>query len=261
MVIRRQAISLRRSDFHLDAAQILSAAEPRDKRQRQTILKQLQSGCDVQRHKRSIWIPFLDGVLLCRALGLAGDVQQLLSLAPAELSVPVDKSNYILEHLQRSRGLRRQQTQEAIPNKLEWQPCEFSFLDVGGRNIAYHLVERYINATKLGQLYDISRGSIRQFFLNHPHITKKVRFGKPQRLAGTYISHEDAYTLCAHFSVSDHPVQWIELATAAAPLDNDANISNCVADEEDKVGSYFTEPSYENGSFLAPMTPSEIDSM
>jgi hypothetical protein len=152
-----------------------------------------------------------------------------------------------------------------VPSGLEQHGLVlFAFLSVGDKKIAYKPTERYINAAHLSKLYGMAQSRLFQLFSKRPQIHKRVRRGNPHHLQGTYISYENARTLCAHFSVSSDPVErLIDPAAVAAPAGHDAdnaNIADKVVEEGDEItNAYITEPCYENGSYLAPAGTSHLE--
>ena len=85
MVVRRHAVSMRTSDFHLNASQILAAARTL-KAERANWLRRLkQRGVgnkDTEQGRSDYWVPFPDGVFLCQVVGLKSDLEPLLSYPP-----------------------------------------------------------------------------------------------------------------------------------------------------------------------------------
>lgn len=97
MVIRRQAVSMRISDFQLNASEILTAANlhraMRDKLRRKFVERGIAS--QATNGRRKLWVPFPDGVFLCQAVGLEDDLKPLLSYS--SLTLPPRSENYLLD--------------------------------------------------------------------------------------------------------------------------------------------------------------------
>ena len=149
MVIRRQAVSMRSSDYRLNASQILTAARlPKNKRDHWL--------CSLKRHgvteirDRSHWIPFPDGVYLCQAAGLENDLQPLLEYP--RLAFPDPKDNYFLQT-----RIRPVKTTSCERPSDEEPRNGFARLKYGDCVIAYQPSQRTINATHLLQAQHIHR--------------------------------------------------------------------------------------------------------
>lgn len=98
MVVRRHVVSMRTSDFHLNASQILRAARTQ-KADRDKWLGKLKrrgvGSSGAEQGSSDFWVPFADGGFLCQAVGLEGDLEPLLSYPPL-LSPPNRLQNYLL---------------------------------------------------------------------------------------------------------------------------------------------------------------------
>ncbi|KAL8326749.1 hypothetical protein RB601_003651 [Gaeumannomyces tritici] len=89
VVIKRQRVSIRTSDYYFNASEILAAAgESRSSRDR--ILYQIRGIAKKDRSR--VWVPFSIGVQLCRRLGLDADIQGLLKFGPP--AFPKKGGNY-----------------------------------------------------------------------------------------------------------------------------------------------------------------------
>jgi hypothetical protein len=194
---------MRTSDYRLNASQICSAAGL-DKAERDSVLRRLKSRCKVEKEKRSIWVPFTDGVLLCRALGLADDMEQLLSRAPAAVAVPKDQDNYMLEHRQRQRALLAQKAQTATYALAPPAPEECQILQCHNELIAYAPSTRTINATHLAKTGGVSKRRLATFLAGCPDLQRHMLTATKHRtLNGVWIKVEDAPRLCRHFNLGD----------------------------------------------------------
>lgn len=190
MVIRQRRISMRASDFELNARQILLAGTSSGSK-RARILAQLKSrGVEgqISNHNDDVWVSFRDGVFLCQAVGLEKDLAPLLSYSP--LPYPNRDENYLLPE-----------------DKGSWMiKSGFATVSFGDHLIAYRPADRTVNATHLLKLGDISRRSLTTFFKASSGIHKDVQFGHPS-VSGTYISFEDAVNLCMYYGINPAPVR------------------------------------------------------
>ena len=95
MVIRQTPVSMRTSNFHLNASQILTAAKVEHNRRAHYLGLLKQRGVLSQAPRHNAWVPFEDGAFLCQAIGLDGELQPLLS--HANLPIPArEEENYFL---------------------------------------------------------------------------------------------------------------------------------------------------------------------
>ncbi|KAL9013439.1 MAG: hypothetical protein Q9173_001866 [Seirophora scorigena] len=214
MVIRRHAVAMRKTDYKLDAAQICKVAELH-KGHRRNYMDLLKSHCHVAQVKAKTgrdhaWIPFKDGVFLCQALNLYGELRPLLSLASAD--IPREEENYFLNR-------RRPQA------KL---PVEYKGLQWDDKLVVYMPSARRVNATHLLKVHDVPRAKLAQFFSQNRPVSKQVVQGGTA-YRGTYINFEDARLLCQHFHFGEDLVDEIvgRARTTGTPLLEDhANADN-----------------------------------
>ncbi|PHH72470.1 hypothetical protein CDD80_4512 [Ophiocordyceps camponoti-rufipedis] len=174
-VVRRHVVSMRKSDFHLNASQILSAAGL-TKSQRDLRVRSLRSqGVTTIQEPDGpeVWVPFRDGVFLCQRVGLESELASLLSWAPCDM--PDRQENYL-----------------AQVERLEWS----------GQLIAHRPYQGTINAAHLLRLSG-SRQRLGHFFARNPGIKKQVHYGEHR---GTYVSYEDARVLCLHLGLDPGPI-------------------------------------------------------
>jgi hypothetical protein len=239
---------MRTADHWLNASEILAASDLSRSR-RHHYLRELSRRGFPAEGRLPVWVPFRDGVLVCQAAGLEDELEPLLS--NVALARPTREENYLL-----------------LLDEPEQPHDGFGVLDTGDGKIAYKPTERYVNAAHLRELYGITQKKMSEFFSEHPYIDKQVWRGTPVYLRGSYISYENARVLCAHFKVSCGPIErLIELASAVNDADDaaanvpaalsvaDHRLSGAGKPAEEAVyahTSYFTEPSYTNGSYLAP---------
>ncbi|KAK3687146.1 hypothetical protein B0T22DRAFT_121531 [Podospora appendiculata] len=249
MVIRCCSISMRTLDHWLNASEILLASEL-SRATRNRYLRELNRRGFRAEGRLHVWVPFRDGVFVCQAASLEDELKPLLSVAA--LVRPLRVENYLL----------------LLPDDV------FEVLDTGNGKIAYKPTARYVNAAHLGKLYNIEPYKLSQFFSDHPHIDKQVKYGGPGHLQGSYISFEDARVFCAHFKVSYHPVEHLIalLSAHVAGAHNSAPSAPAALSAPDPPGvsetakeavydaqmSYITEPSYANGSYLVPAAGSRL---
>ncbi|KAL8855699.1 MAG: hypothetical protein Q9178_007665 [Gyalolechia marmorata] len=299
MVIRRHAVAMRKTDYRLDASQICSVAGL-NKEHRRNYMNILKSHCHVAQVKAQTgrdhhWIPFKDGVFLCQALKLHGELSPLLSYASAD--IPREEENYFLNRKRPQANL----------------PVEYKGLQWDDKLIVYMPSTRNVNATHLLKVHHVPRAKLGQFFSQNRQVSKDIVQGVVA-YQGTYISFKDARLLCQHFHFSEDVVDEIArraMTTVTPLLEDDTNADSyhhggtCNADDtgtceegamneenpylglQHSVGelattathhsictdsqasfqdaepvldsshiSYFTEPSYRYGSFLPPVNQS-----
>jgi hypothetical protein len=216
VIIRHNRVSMCTSDYQLNATQILLAANL-DTGKRSALRRRLKLHCEVEVVGRSSWVPFTDGVLLCRAVGLAVDLEPLLSLAPTEKAVPGDRDNYLLETPQ-GRGPPKA---NAMPGYeiLQWQSYAVFYAPSTGA----------INATQLVKAGGVVRHRLEDWLAKHPDRPRTRLTGKPQRLKGFWINLTDALPLCRQFNLDDGLTNLVQglLAKCAAGLDCAKPASNC----------------------------------
>ena len=185
MVIKQRRISMRASDFHLNANQILSAGTSHRTKRTRLLAKLKSRGVESKHleHDDDTWVPFTDGVFLCQAVELEKDLKPLLS--HPSLSYPNRDENYLLSR--------------------EKRPClnriGYATMSHEDHFIAYRPAERTVNAPHLLRLGNISRKKLVTFFKANPKINKDIRSGHPS-VSGSYISFEDALILCTFFGIS-----------------------------------------------------------
>ncbi|KAL8913494.1 MAG: hypothetical protein Q9171_001682 [Xanthocarpia ochracea] len=288
-----------KTDYKLDAAQICNVAGL-NKGHRRNYMKILKSHCHVAQVKAKTgrdhhWIPFKDGVFLCQALRLYGELSPLLSYASAD--TPREEENYFLNPQRPQANL----------------PVEYKGLQWDDKLIVYMPSTRKVNAAHLLKVHDVPRAKLAQFFSQNRQVSKQIVQGGVA-YQGTYISFENARLLCQHFHFSEDVVEEIvgrAITTVTPRLEDHANADSyhhggtCNADdtgtceegamnqEDPNLGlqhsmgelattathhsisthsqassqdaepvldrshiSYYTEPSYRYGSFLPPVNQS-----
>jgi hypothetical protein len=198
VVIRRQAVGMRISDYKLNASEICNAAGL-NKSERRKYLRILKSRDIVTVEKRHFWVPFQDGVFLCQVLKLAKELNALFSKAP--INIPLEEENYFLSE---------------VPQKVGLLPKEYAVLQWNEVEIVYNPSKRTVNVTHLIKLgNNINRATLANF-LSSLETPKTVIWGH-SKAQGSYISFEDedARKLCQHFGLSQDPIE--ELLTRVAP--------------------------------------------
>lgn len=178
MVIRRQKISMRMSDYCLNATDICAAAGL-NKQARDMYFDRLKSRGVLFTEGRRWWVQFQDGVFLSGAVNLLDEMKPLLS--HARVSLPT-QGNYLL--------------QERRP-----PPQGYEFLEWRGIFIAYMPSARMVNATHLLKVCN-ERRDLRTFLSKNPHIQTTVQKRVAPKVRGTYIGFKDAVQLCQFLNLS-----------------------------------------------------------
>lgn len=246
MVIKRQAVSMRRSDFHLNAFQINAAANVAQTTRNRLLKRFKECGIgsiDIENRSRQYWVPFPDGVFLCRVVGLEDELRPLLSYSPLALFKQED--NY-LATLAQNKSL----------------PKRFSGLQHGEHTIVFQPFRRMINATHILKAGNIPLESLKDFLEQNSGIAKEVRLSGNFRICETYISFDEASVLCQYFNLRFAAVQYLlsedflndmeevsyEHNVFEYPTCNDPIIKAGPPASSPKS----TEKSYVKGSYLAP---------
>lgn len=252
MVIKRQAVSMRKSDFHLNASQIMTAANLKQTKRNRLLKRFKESGIgstDIENRSRQYWVPFSDGVFLCRIAGLEDELRPLLSYSP--LALLKQEDNYLVASV-RNKSL----------------PEGFSGLQCGEHTIIFQSFKRMINVTHILKAGNIPRSSLKDFFEQNLGIAKETMLGGNLRISGIYISFDDASFLCQYFNLRFAAVQY--LLSEDFPNDMDEasyehsvfeySISNdpIIKAGPPALSPKSTETSYVNGSYLAPLNRSYL---
>lgn len=245
--------------------------------------------------KKEAWVPFRDGVFLCRLLGLEGRLERLLQHARVALPAPAE--DYLAKCVHFA--------------KLRW--C--------GRLIPYQPQERIVHIARLLGTMGITKPRVEAYLKENPSIERKDVTG--HGIAGLYISYDDIGLVCGHFasrlkSEDERREQLLALprrlssamaadipdvvrslstvdatatqvtatqvtatpaaatpaaATPAAATEGEVEVASPTPPADppstgpspsdppgDKV-SYFTEADYRNGSYLAPASTSYIEGL
>jgi hypothetical protein len=190
-------VSMRASDFSLNATEIFLAAGVGVDRRKSHLEKLRRRGYPTPR-KRPLWLPFTDGVFLCQAVGLAEELMPLL--LRARLALPDPEENYFLR-----RYPARRRKRKASRNLPAAPPEGFELLSWADRKVAYKPLDQTVNATQLCSVGGISRSRLSLYLRSNTAITKEFLVGNTL-VQGTYISYADASTLCRHFNLSPEPV-------------------------------------------------------
>lgn len=181
MTVRHQNVSMRLSNFEINATEVfkLSGVSGSEK---EVLTNKLKYRGGYQRDEsRNFWTAYSNGVFLCQALGLEHDLRPLLSYPPAP-EPPNYNDNYLLR--QANRRL----------------PVEFKAINFDDCEIAYKIDERLVNATHIVKAGNITRNMLPKFWNGRPDVNRKV-LGRGSRAQGTYVSHEDALSLCSFFGL------------------------------------------------------------
>lgn len=175
MIIRRYQVVMRTSDFQLNATQICNTAGLNEGHRRK-YLQILKTRCDITKIKVKgrdhFWVPFKDGVFLCQALKISGEMEPLLSQGSLDFSS--EEINYLMNRL--SVGYKA----------LQW----------GDKSVTYIPSVQRVNATGFLRLGNIPRIKLARFFSQNLTIFKQVLVGNAQR---RYIKFEDAGLFCQYF--------------------------------------------------------------
>ncbi|KAI1358431.1 hypothetical protein F5Y08DRAFT_350852 [Xylaria arbuscula] len=262
MVIRRQAISMRTPGHQLNASEILKATNLQPAMRKSWLGKLKSHGVGAKGMKRGdCWVPFQDGVFLCQAIGLKDDLKPLLS--HPGLSLPLREDNYLL------RRKRRRQPGKELDNG-------YASLLHGGHTIVYQPIKEIVNATHLLKLGDIPRRRLANFFAANSGIAKEIVNRGSLMVLGTYISFQDAISLCHYFELDVSPVQRLlqgqsestsvpDVSPNGQPSNSSSKTDPVAAPQDsqtrqppDLSRSIYTEPSYQHGSYLAPTNNSYL---
>lgn len=246
MVIKRQAVSMRISDFHLNASQIMAAANVEQTKRNRIFKKFKESGIgsiDIENRSRQYWVPFSDGVFLCRIVGLEDELRFLFLYSP--LALPKQEDNYLV-----------------VSARNKSLPEGFSGLQCGEHTIVFQPFRRMINVTHVFKAGSIPLPSLKNFFEQNPGIAEKTKLGGNLRISGTYISFDDASVLCQYFNLRLAAVQYLlnenfssdmeeasyEHSVFEHPINNDPIIKA----RPPALSPKSTETSYVKGSYIAP---------
>ena len=231
MVIRRHAVSMRTSDYRLNATQICNAAGLHRNRLR-PYLENLKSHCNVTITKdkglpKQSWVPFTDGVYLSQALSLFDELKPLFS--QASFDVPGKEENYLL----------RDQCTKAKPSSGYELPDGYKALQRDGTSIIYMPSTRKVHAVQLLKLGNIRHPSaqLAYFLSRNQQIVKEVQVGH-RRTQGTYVDYEDARLLCQHFNLSGDPIDEIVRRERAM---------NTLGDQESTSHMHYYDDSFDLG--------------
>lgn len=249
MIIKRRAVSMRKSDFHLNASQINVATNVAQTKRNRWLKKFKEHGIGSIDRSRQYWVPFLDGVFLCRVVGLEDELRPLLSYSP--LTVPKQQDNYLV----------------VLP-KDKSLPEGFSVLQ-HGEHIVFQPFSRMINATHILKAGNIPLERLKDFFEQNSGIAKEIKKGGDVRIVGTYISFDEAPVLCQYFNLRFAAVQYLlcedfSNEMEGASYEDDVFENPTCNDHMIKAGSpalslKSTETSCMKGSYLAPPNQSHLE--
>ncbi|KAL2258898.1 hypothetical protein VTK26DRAFT_7611 [Humicola hyalothermophila] len=184
--VRGCPVSMRASDFSLNATEIFLAAGVGVDRRKSHLEKLRRRGYPTPR-KRPLWLPFTDGVFLCQAVGLAEELVPLL--LRARLALPDREENYFLRRYPARRRKRK------VSRNLPAAPPEgFELLSWADRKVAYKPLDQAVNATQLSSVGGISQSRLSLYMRSNPAITKEFLVGNTL-VQGTYIFCPGAITM------------------------------------------------------------------
>ncbi|KAK0627078.1 hypothetical protein B0T14DRAFT_126768 [Immersiella caudata] len=213
---------MRKSDDSLNATEICAAAVL-DKPTRDRYMNMFRRrGLLTKQHNKS-WVPFRDGVFLCRTLGLADDLKGLFSLANTSLP---RGPNYLVTKMKRNKNT---------------VPEGYRILEYNKISIACTPSTRVINATHLLKLgKNIKRQRLPAFFAAYPHIGKFPVNGNAS-VSGTYINFDHVTSLGEYFKIKlDSIKQVLQMAKSTALPYDEVEISDVLGefnyDEGDEPG-------------------------
>jgi hypothetical protein len=199
---------MRESDCSLNASDILIASDVNGT-QRKSILGKLRRRGHAAPPTRPLWVPFEDGVLLCRAVGLVEELKPLL--LRAGLVFPSPEDNYFLRRYPAKRRV------QSAPKRPPTGPPEgYGLISWADRKIAYKPLDHTVNATQLCGSGGVSRSMLSTYFKSNRDIAREMVVGNTL-VQGTYISYADATVLCQHFNLSCEPVERLMRLVPAAP--------------------------------------------
>lgn len=92
VVVKNRAVSMRLPGYYLNATQIFQAVDLNLYR-RKELLARIQENSHISKETDGFWVPFRDGVFLCKEVKLFEEVRNLLK--HADQPVPPDKENYL----------------------------------------------------------------------------------------------------------------------------------------------------------------------
>lgn len=167
---------MRFPDYYLNATQIFQAVDLSVYR-RKKLLACLQENSHINKETDGVWVPFRDGVFLCKEVKLFEEVRNLLKYADQPL--PPDKENYL---------------HRAFPNyKLSGLPAGYEVLNFGkNKTVVFRKVDGAVNAIHLCAGFTTVRQAFLGFFRSHPQIQVVERLqGGNSRVQGTYIALAD----------------------------------------------------------------------
>lgn len=186
VVVKNRAVSMRLPDYYLNATQIFQAVDLSVYR-RKKLLACLQENSHINKETDGVWVPFRDGVFLCKEVKLFEEVRNLLKHADQPL--PPDKENYL---------------HRAFPNhKPSGLPAGYEVLNFGkNKTVVFRKVDGAVNATHLCAGSTTVRQALLGFFRSHPQVQVVERLqGGNSRVQGTYIALADTQIICDYFNL------------------------------------------------------------
>ncbi|KJZ76550.1 hypothetical protein HIM_03886 [Hirsutella minnesotensis 3608] len=279
MVIRQQAVSMRTADFQINVSQIFKAAKV-EKASQDYCRNALKQRCVIYRptSRGDAWVPFRDGVFVCQKVGFDDELMPLL--LHAQLPIPDRQDNYLFRQ-----GSARELGGE--------QAGDYASLEYGDGVVAYRPSERLINITQILKTGGVKLSELPKLLAKNPGIMRKICRGRAS-IRGTYISYEDALIACAQFDLDAGSLKRL-LGPATAPdciprvvrggtkeaasrgrrvVDGGSDGSSSLRawevpdgldhqsapqpGELNSAARNYSEPNYEHGSYLPPVSRSPL---
>lgn len=183
VVVHQQKICMRKDDFYVNASRMWAAAST-TKSIRDSQFKKLRNVAKVE--GRQLWVPFMEGEFLSKALGLDGDLRKLFSYAPEHLRT-YSEANYLLS------GKRR--VQPALNGKP--QVSGYDFFTYSNVWISFRPNDCTVNITQILKVNSINRSRLQSVenFMSR----KVIEHLNPCQ--GTFIPYDDAVGVCKHFDI------------------------------------------------------------
>ncbi|TLD17926.1 uncharacterized protein PgNI_01120 [Pyricularia grisea] len=170
-----------------------------------------------------IWVPFRDGVFLCKEVKLFEEVRNLFQRSGQPL--PPDKENYL---------------HQAFTNhKPSGLPAGYEVLNFGkNKTVVFRKVDGAVNVTHLCAGFTKVRAALSAFLRSHPQVRVVEQIRGNTRAQGTYIALADIDIICDRFKFEnpkDQILSMIHATPSGEPLSdlceatakNDYGVGNC----------------------------------
>ncbi|KYG42068.1 hypothetical protein M433DRAFT_7455 [Acidomyces richmondensis BFW] len=184
VVIRRQRITMRKSDHYINASEIATAGGLSSVQRRSLFRKYQIKGAKTRGHHHH-WVPVNTALKLCKELKLEKELTHLFAYHNTPPTINTEL------HTNPRRG---------APRLL---PEGFAILSWDQIEVAYKPVGRIINATHIFKLTNLNKNLLYPYLKTLVH-TRQVKGN--WSTSGTYIVFEAAVAMCAHFHVRDQPL-------------------------------------------------------